>query len=364
MILNRENLKASIMIIDDTPANLKLLESMLVDYGHRVFSFPRGELAINAARRNPPDLILLDVNMPQMNGYEVCSQLKADPMLADIPVIFISAMNETLDKVKAFSVGGVDYITKPFQLHEVEARVETHLKLRTLQRELQNYTRDLESLVEQQVREISESQMATIYALAKLAESRDDETGRHVERVQMSVRLLGAALMKRGNNAEELDEVFVEFLTNATPLHDIGKVGIPDAILLKPGRLTAEEFEVMKRHSLIGAETLSLVYARYPHNRFLRIGIDVARSHHERWNGTGYPDGLSGKEIPLSARIVAVADVYDALRTSRCYKEAFSRNKSRGIILQEAGQQFDDELVEAFMDVEEELSLIYDHEIT
>lgn len=363
MIVSHENLKASIMIIDDTPANLKLLESMLVDYGHRVFSFPRGDLAINAARRNLPDLILLDVNMPKMNGYEVCSQLKADPMLADIPVIFISAMNETLDKVKAFTVGGVDYITKPFQLNEVEARVETHLKLRILQREMQNYAHQLETLVQQQVQEISDSQMATIYALAKLSESRDDETGKHVERVQMSVRLLATELMNRGIYAGELDGEFVELLTSATSLHDIGKVGIPDAILLKPGKLTFEEFEIMKKHSLIGSETLSLVCGRYPHNRFLRIGIDVARSHHECWNGKGYPDGLAGKNIPLSARIVAVADVYDALRTVRCYKQAFSREKSREIILQEAHQHFDGELVNVFIDIENKISETYDQEM-
>ena len=339
----------TIMAVDDTPGNLTLLREMFKDSGHRLLTFPHGKMALKAADNKPPSLFLLDINMPDMNGFEVCAQLKANDELKEIPVIFISAMTDTLDKVKAFSVGGVDFVTKPFQFDEVRARVSTHLRLQKLQSDLKTQNRQLEEIVKEQVREISNSQLATIIALSKLSESRDDETGGHIERTQLIYR----ALAERLHFCENFIDNLIEDVCYASPLHDIGKVGIEDKILLKPSSLSNEEFEIMKTHTIIGADTLQKVYEQYPMNLFLKTGIAIARWHHEKWDGTGYPDGLKGEEIPLCARIMAVADVYDALRSVRPYKPAFTHEKSVEIIRDGAGKHFDPVVIMAFMEVEQ-----------
>jgi putative two-component system response regulator len=351
-----EMLGSTIMVVDDTPANLKLLGQMLQSQGRRVLAFPHGQMALNAAAKTPPDLILLDINMPDLNGFDVCRRLKADPLLAGIPVIFISALTDTMDKVKAFAAGGVDYVTKPFQFEEVNARVVTHLRLRLLQAELETHNRQLEALVKEKVKEISDSQLATIHALSKLAESRDDDTGEHIERTQSTCRMLAEALARDPRYEARIDQLFVENLFHASPLHDVGKVGIVDSILLKPGALTREEFEIMKTHASIGANTLMVVHNKYPKNTFLKMGIAIARSHHERWDGSGYPDGLAGERIPLSARIMAVADVYDALRSRRPYKPAFAHDRCVKIISEGSGRHFDPGVVDAFLEVESRLA--------
>jgi putative two-component system response regulator len=340
--------KSTIMIVDDNPVNLQLLQRLLDGCGYRVVAFPSGDLALNAAGRNHPDLILLDINMPKMNGYEVCGHLKADEKLKEIPVIFISALNEALDKVRAFSVGCVDYVTKPFQPEEVQARVQTHLRLRSMQLTLEFHNLHLEELVREKVQEISDSQMATILALANLAENRDDDTGKHVSRTQEFCKALAGKLRCHHRYAQSIDEAFLENIYFAASLHDIGKVGIPDRILLKPGKLTPAEFEIMKTHAVIGARTLQASNLKYPRNAFLNMGIAIARSHHEKWDGSGYPDGLGGDDIPLCARIMALADVYDALRSERPYKDAYTHEKSCGIIMEGTGRHFDTVVVEAF----------------
>ena len=252
-------LHGNILVVDDVPANLTLLAGMLKEKGHRVRPVPSGKLALKAVENEPPDLILLDITMPEMNGFEVCKTLKADTRFRDIPIIFISALTETLDKVQAFSSGGVDYVTKPFQFDEVEARVETHLKLH-------RYQSQLEVLVEKQVKEISDSQVSTIFALSKLSESRDQETGKHLERVQIYCRILAEELSRQEPYNSVIDDAFIHNIFNASPLHDIGKVAIPDNVLLKPGKLTPEEFDIMKTHSLIGAATMEAVNDMYRNN--------------------------------------------------------------------------------------------------
>ncbi len=353
--------KATIMVVDDTPANLKLLEQMLGGQNYRVLGFPRGVMALRAAALNAPDLILLDIDMPEMDGFEVCRRLKADETLKDIPVLFISALIETEDKVKAFFVGGVDYVTKPFQFEEVHARVKTHLRLRWMQRELERHNHQLEDLVQEKVSEISNSQLATIVALSKLAEYRDDETGQHINHTRTYCRLLAEKLRDNTRFSKVISETFIENIYSAAPLHDIGKVSIADNILLKPGKLTSEEFEIMKTHTTVGAMTLESVRAMYPKNGFVNMGICLTRSHHEKWDGSGYPDGLVGEEIPLSARIMALADVYDALRSKRPYKEAFSHEKSRKIIQEGAGKHFDPDVQSAFVAIESKFTEIHEH---
>jgi putative two-component system response regulator len=349
----------TIMVVDDTPANLELLQDMLDNKGYRVLAFPNGKMALSAAAKNPPDLILLDINMPEMDGFEVCEHLKADAVLKEIPVLFISALTETEDKVKAFSVGGVDYVTKPFQFEEVQARVKTHLHLRSLQMELEKYNLHLEALVKDKIAEISDSQLATIVALAKLAESKDENTGNHVERTRTYCRLLADKLRINPRYWGNRHEEFVENIFQASALHDIGKVGIPDTILLKPDKLTPAEFEIMKTHTTIGANTLRIARGKYSKNAFLNMGIAIARSHHEKWDGSGYPDGLAGEDIPLSARIMALADVYDALRSKRPYKEAFSHDKSCKIIIEDVGMHFDPSVVDAFKSLKSEFAEVH-----
>jgi putative two-component system response regulator len=343
----------TIMVVDDTPANLRLLAGMLSQRGYNVRPLPNGRLALQSAVKDPPDLVLLDVHMPGLDGYTVCQRLKANPALAKIPVIFLSALNETADKVRAFEVGGVDYVTKPFHFEEIATRVRTHIALKNALGELEQRNRELGEKVAEQVREISEAQLATIVALAKLAESRDDDTGHHVERVREYSRLIAEAMAAQCSDANPVDAAFIEHITQSSPLHDIGKVGIPDRILLKPGPLTAAEFEVIKSHTVVGAKTLDAVNRSYPRNAFVLMGRDIARHHHERWDGSGYPDGLRGREIPLSARIVAVADVYDALTSRRPYKEAVSLADAEEEIRNCSGSHFDPEIVAAFENVKQ-----------
>ena len=344
--------RGSILIVDDGPENLRILSELLRSEGYLARPVSDGALALEVAAAEPPDLILLDIMMPVMDGFEVCRQLKRDARLRDIPVVFLSAMDDVADKVKAFSVGGVDYVSKPFQFPEVRMRVENHLRLRRLQVELEVKNRRLIDLVSEQVREISDSQMATIFALAKLAESRDGETGRHIERVQLYCKLLAATLAEQPTYVGRIEESFIENIFLASPLHDIGKVAIRDHILLKEGELTPAEFEEMKMHTTLGAQTLEAVRTRYPRNEFLRLGIEIARCHHERWDGRGYPAGLSGKDIPLSARIMAVADSYDAARSRRCYKPALSHAECREALMARAGTYLDPDILRAFEDVQ------------
>jgi putative two-component system response regulator len=333
--------------VDDTPENLRLLAGALLEQGYKVCAFPSGPMALRAVAQDVPDLVLLDINMPEMDGFEVCARLKANKALRDVPVIFISAVHEIGVKLDAFKKGGVDYITKPFQLDEVFARVATHLELKQVRDILKEHNVDLTQTVSEQLRELSNAQAATIVALAKLSQSRDDDTGLHVERMGTFSGILAAEIEGRLEESD-IDERFAVTIVKAAVLHDIGKVGIPDDILLKPGKLTPAEFEIMKQHTVIGHQTLEAVLESYPRNLMVQMGADIARSHHERWDGSGYPDALAGNAIPLSARIVAVADVYDALRSRRPYKEPFTHEDSSAIIFEGRGRHFDPTVVDAF----------------
>lgn len=337
-------LAGDILVVDDNPSILKILTTMFELRGHKVRCAADGKQAWDSVRQAPPDLVLLDINLPDTDGYEFCTQFKADPLLAEIPIIFMSGNTDISDKVKAFASGGVDYVTKPFQLKEVEARANTHLKIRRLQQEIQALNSSLQEQVRLQVKEISDSQIATIMALAKLAESRDEATGNHLLRVQRYCQAFAEQLAIENTFDSLIDDTFVENIFHASALHDIGKVGIRDSILLKEGKLTPDEFETMKTHTVLGAETLEAVLQLYPNNAFLHMGRDIARSHHEHWDGSGYPDGLAGESIPLCARIVALADQYDALRHQRPYKPGFDEAKTYAILTQGDGRSSPDHL--------------------
>jgi putative two-component system response regulator len=328
---------------------------MLELHGCDVVPCSSGAAALVAARCEQPDLILLDIAMPEMDGLEVCRRLKQDPDLADIPVIFLSGLDATEDKIQGFRAGGVDYITKPFQAEEVQARISIHLKLSALRHKL-----DYQRLVEKKVRQVSEAQQATIFALAKLAEQRDDDTGAHLERVRDYCELLAQQLGDGSPYADHISADFIDCIQHASPLHDIGKIAIPDMILLKPGRLTFDEFEVMKTHTVIGAENMQTVFNRYADNPFIGMGIEIALYHHERWDGSGYPDGLVGRNIPLSARIMAVADCYDAIRSNRCYRRGLDHEIVKNMLLEESGSHFDPEVIKAFVVLENRFKHIND----
>ncbi|MDD2709952.1 MAG: response regulator [Verrucomicrobiae bacterium] len=354
----------SLLIVDDMPQTLALLGEIFLEKGYSIRSANSGKDAIEAAAKETPDLVLLDITMPGMDGFEVCRRLKTLKKLKDVPVIFVSGLGETLDKVKAFGCGGVDYVTKPFEFSEVEARVDTHLRLRRLQLELEMHNDHLQELVQEQVKEITEAQMGMILALSSLASTRDQETGAHVERVGEYSRILAEELSKLPRFSSCIDFHFIEHIAHASPLHDIGKVGIPDKVLCNPGQLTPEEVEVMKNHTMIGARTLSAVLKKYPANRFLKMGIEIAGSHHERWDGSGYPQGLKEEDIPLAARILAVADQYDALRNERPYKKAFSHEQAVKILLEGDGRtlpaHFDPDVLAAFGRLASRFNEIFD----
>jgi putative two-component system response regulator len=346
----------TILAVDDTEANIDvLMDTLGNDYELMVaMDGPSALEAVATAIADgvPPDLILLDIMMPGMNGYEVCERLKADAATADIPVIFLTALTEIGSKTRGFQVGAVDYMTKPFEIPEVRARVETHLSLALARRELARQNQILEQKVRQRTRELVLTQDVTIHALASLAETRDNETGGHIRRTQNYVRVL--ALHLRETFA--LSDEDIEMLYKSAPLHDIGKVGIPDAILLKAGRLTDEEFLIMKSHPTLGMQALAVAEDSMGGEpcHFLRFAKEIAYSHHERWDGCGYPQRLAGEAIPLSARLMALADVYDALISRRVYKPPLPHARAVEMILDGRGAHFDPRVVDSFIQCEED----------
>jgi len=356
--------RGEVLAVDDVPALLELLSELLTGAGYSVRQAPSGELALWTAQMRPPEIILLDVRMPGINGLEVCRQLKANPVTADVPIIFLSAMNESVDKVQGLALGAVDYITKPYQPEEVLARVNTHITLAryrkaleaersNLEQHVRERTADLQAVAESlraSEREMSNLQEALIVAMASLAETRDNETGAHIMRTQNYVQALAQELANHPKFADFLTPDTIDLLFKTAPLHDIGKVGIPDHILLKPGKLTPEEFEIMKTHTTLGRNIIAETEHRLrTSNRFLKLAEATTLSHHEKWNGSGYPQGLVGDAIPISARMMAIADVYDAIISRRVYKEAMGHEMAVRIIREGRGIHFDPDMADAFL---------------
>ncbi len=344
---------ATLLVVDDVPQNLHLMAELLKPH-YRVMVANSGPRALDLVfNRTPPDLILLDVMMPDMNGYDVIRQLKENPTSDDIPVIFVTALNEPSDEALGLELGAADYIAKPINPSLLLMRVRTQLSLLASRRLLRNRALELEEQVKLRTHELQTVQDVTVLALSSMAETRDNETGNHIRRTQNYVRALAEQLVDHPDYSAILTPDYIRRLFVSAPLHDIGKVGIPDHILLKPARLTPEEFEIMKRHAAIGAESIERAEkALGVEFEFLQLAKEIAHYHHEKWDGTGYPEGLAGKAIPLSARLMALADVYDALISKRVYKEAFSHEKALGIIAEGRGTHFDPLLLDTLLKIE------------
>lgn len=346
---NPEATRPTVLVVDDTPANLALMTSLLKDQ-YRVKVASNGARALELATLAPPDLMLLDIMMPEMDGYEVCRRLKANEATRGIPVIFLTSKIATEDEELGFSLGAVDFIHKPVSPPIVVARVRTHLAIKSWQDFLQSKNEWLEREVERRLSQVNHLQDASIYMMVSLAEFRDECTGNHIRRTQEYVQLLARHLAQASRHAAVMTPAHVELLTKSAPLHDVGKIAIPDHILLKPGRLDAHEFEIMKTHPVRGHDMLARAGGFMgEQGGFLTVALDIARHHHEKWDGSGYPDGLAGEAIPLAARLMAVADVYDALRSTRPYKRAMDHAEATAVILQGQGRHFDPEIVDAFL---------------
>jgi len=335
----KESDRAVILVVDDEPYNISFLEAVL-DVDYDVLTAADGEKALKLAVRSSPDLVLLDLMMPDMDGYEVCSRLKSNPLTRNIPVIFVTTIGSKENEAKGFELGAVDYILKPISIPILQARVKTHLAL-------SNQTRTLEKMVHERTRELIDTRMEIIRRLGRAAEYKDNETGMHIIRMSHYSRLIGLAA--------GMDEAEAELLFDASPMHDIGKIGTPDCILKKPAGLDKEEWDQMKLHPAIGMEIIG------DHSsELLQSAKIIAYTHHEKWDGSGYPQGLIGENIPLLGRIVAIADVFDALTSRRPYKKAWPIGKAVDLVRQESGQHFDPHLVDLFITILPQVVQIHD----
>ena len=341
-----------ILIVDDNAENLQVLGDLLQPH-YQVRAANSGERALHLLALDPlPDLALLDVMMPGLDGYALLEIIRREPRTAELPVIFVTALGATADEERGLERGAVDYITKPLRPRVLLARVAAHVELQRARAVLRQQNSDLEAEVARRLQENERLRDVSIQALARLAETRDNETGNHLLRTREYVRTLATRLRELPRYAEELDGPAIDLMARSAPLHDIGKVGIPDRILLKPGKLDAEEWNIMKTHAELGAEAIEQAERDAGSGgdlAYLRYAKQIARSHHERWDGSGYPQGLAGEAIPLAARLMALADVFDALSSRRVYKAAWTAEAACELIVEQRGRHFDPEVVDAFL---------------
>ncbi len=353
----KELAECTILVVDDTKANLDILVDALGEF-YDISVATDGYSALEVVEQSTPNLILLDIMMPGMDGYEVCRRLKSEPRWASIPVIFLTAMTEISSKTRGFELGAVDYITKPFEVLEIQARVKTHLSLLLARQRLERQNELLDTKVRERTLELALTQEVTIESMAVLAEYRDPETGGHIYRTQNYIRILAEKLRRFPEYQTQLADHYIDLLYKSAPLHDIGKVGVPDHILLKPGKLSDIEFDEMKRHTILGYEAIKIPAKKLGANSFLNLAMEIAYTHHEKWDKTGYPRGLKEAEIPLSGRLMALVDVYDALISKRVYKEPMKHSQAVSIILKGRGTHFEPLIVDAFQGITEEFRRI------
>lgn len=344
--------RPTILIVDDSAGIIALLQAVLSPHYHVLSALDAG-VGLRLAHSEPlPDLILLDVVMPGIDGFEMCSRIKDSPLTRDIPVIFLTSRSSPEDEERGLDIGAVDYIAKPISVPLVLARVRNHLKLKAASEFLKDKNAFLEAEVRRRTQELQAIQDVTIMVLASLAETRDVDTGNHIRRTQLYVKALAQKLATSPRFAARLDEHTVELICKSAPLHDIGKVGIPDAVLRKQANLRPDEFELIKTHTRLGRDAIE--HAELKLGRevpFLRFAKEIAFCHQEKWDGSGYPQGLKGEEIPLCARLMALADVYDALISRRVYKEPIEHDEAVRLIVEGRGSHFDPDIVDAFVTI-------------
>lgn len=345
-----DNAKCHLMAIDDSQVVLRVIRKVLED-GYSVSTASSCEEAIPMMLEQTPDLILLDVVMPNYSGFDTIKLIKQNKSLADIPVIFLTGKNDIEFELEAFKLGAVDYINKPFANPLLLKRVELHLSYAKQKKALHNYNHNLEQMVSEKTEIIKELQYAIVFTLADLVEMRDGSTGGHVLRTQSYFKLMLDYLREHNILQNELRGIEPNLLLEASQLHDIGKVAIPDAILLKPARLTEAEFEIMKTHTIIGHQAIVKAMKLTRDKEFLNFASIVALTHHEKWDGTGYPSGLKGLEIPIAGRIMAIVDVYDAIVSERHYKKAMPHNQALAILVEGRGSHFDPVIIDAFIEI-------------
>lgn len=329
-----------ILIVDDVEANRFVLRNIIADMGHQPMLAENGVQALKIVERLLPSLILLDVSMPEMDGFEFCRILKGKPETRDIPIIFISAFDEPEDVIKGFNVGGEDYVTKPFIQEVVQARVSVHLKLKDVTSNLQKVNRQLAQSVQEQLKQMEEEKKNVLYALLSVAKENSCFDEHHMERLQYNCRILAQAMQLSPLYESVISDTFIETIELAAPLCDLGNVAVPTSILQKTGKLTEEEREAVERHTIVGANILEEIKGQGDYNDFVQMSIDIAKYHHENWDGSGYPVGLKGTEIPLPAQIVAIVSAYCALTEERVYRPAYSREEAIKILDTIAGQKY------------------------
>jgi len=342
-----ENEKKLIILVDDNPANLRIGKNVLAEK-YAVATSPSAEKMFSLLENNIPAMILLDVDMPEVNGYEAIKKLKSKPETKEIPVIFLTARTDSDDELAGLSLGAIDYITKPFQPPLLLKRIEVHLLVEEQRKELQYFNENLQKMVEEKTENVIELQNALLKTIAELVECRDDITGGHIERTQRGINIMLEEIEKRGIYEEETKGWDKKLVLQSCQLHDVGKISISDNILKKPGKLNDEEYNEMKKHASFGEQIIEKIETLAKESDFLDYAKIFAASHHEKWDGSGYPRGLKENKIPLLGRIMAIADVYDALTSVRPYKEAFSHDEAVRIITESSGTQFDPILVEIF----------------
>ncbi len=354
--------KAKILVVDDNVTNLNIVRKALEE-SYDLVLLPSGEKALKVLERVSPDLILLDVEMPEMDGFTVIQEIKKMPLpISEIPVIFLTAKDDAYSEFEGLDLGAVDYIAKPFSFPLLLKRVGLHLKLAQQQRELQNYSTNLEGMVREKTQVITQLQYAIVHGLADMVEKRDGSTGGHLVRTRNFLKVLMQKVLDKGVYKDEFQNIDIELYAHASQMHDVGKISIPDSILLKEGRLTDVEFIIMREHTVIGASAIRSAMSNIQDAEFLSVAAEFASSHHEKWNGTGYPNNLAGENIPITGRLMAIVDVYDALISERPYKKPMPHDEAVALIKEESGKHFDPKLVNIFLEVADtfkEISLIH-----
>ena len=346
-----------LLIVDDSKTDSMMLSNMLKDYDLRTAA--DGVEAMEAlSHEKDIDIMILDINMPRMNGFEVLEAIRNDPRYSGVTTLILSNYDEIDNEIRGLELGAVDYIRKPLNLRSLRKRIELHTKLKSIQKALEENNFVLENAVQARTRELNLTRDVTIQALIGLLEIRDIESSNHTRRTQWMMKAMCEHLRKKESYGPILTDTYISELFSTAPLHDIGKVGIPDHILLKPGKLTPEEFEIMKKHTTYGVDALKQAGYESTKLSFIATALEIVGCHHEKFDGSGYPARLSGKEIPLPGRLMALIDVYDALVSQRVYKPAFSHQEAMNIIGSERGKHFDPELVDAFFEIQDEIQEI------